>query len=98
LAVLPKKGKKAAKPARTPPENAAPIPEDPDRQLPTMQANLMSLFHGIDVVIKDSFTPGRWHVSFEDVTTDQVRLIAVALGSREIKPDLALPAPTEGSV
>jgi hypothetical protein len=86
LALLPKteKPKEAAEPGYTPPADAAPVPEDPGRPTPTLQASLLSLFRSVDVVLKDSFTPGRWYLSVDDVTTDQVREVALVFSGENL--------------
>jgi hypothetical protein len=84
----PKKEKKAAEPVHTPAENATPVPEDPSRPTPTMQANLLSLFSGVDVVLKDSSTPGRWYLSVDDATTDQVRGVAMVFSGKKPTSEL----------
>jgi hypothetical protein len=97
LALLPGKTKEpeqAAEPAYSPPADAIPVLEDPSRPTPTLQATLMSLFRGVDVVINDSSTPGRWHLSLDvdDATTDQVRGIAAVLSGKRPTPELVHPA------
>jgi len=94
LALLPKKTMAAGTPVYTPPGNATPTPDGPNQPLPSLQAILMSHFRGVDVVINNSSTPGRWHLNLdvEDATTDQVRGIALILSGKKLSPDLLLPA------
>ncbi len=76
LAMIPVKPRKQkAKPEEVP-TNATPVPEDPTKPTPTMLQNMFDLFADMDVVILESMTPGRWQLTFNELTTDEMRVLA----------------------
>ena len=56
--------------------DATPVTED-GSATPTMQQNMVDLFHGLGVTVLESMNPGRWLL--EDLTASQMRIIAQAL-------------------
>ena len=75
----PRKKKVKPEPELEIPTDAAPVSEDPSHPTPTMLQNMMDLFANAGVDVWESATPGRWTL---ELTTDQARVCAQALGAR----------------
>jgi hypothetical protein len=92
LALMPpkKERKRKAKPvpaAEVPavevPTDATPVPENPTKPTPTMRENLLDMFQGLGLTVLESMNPGRWLL--DDLTADQMRRIAMALGAKQCR-------------